>query len=117
MSSRKSKRAQLGALSGEIHPDDGVDPRRYFGGPSRRPASRKTLQLCAQVARALNLFLGECGDGLLRDLFVASVVPSPGPESLLVTVEIGQHVGPGQAREALERAQGRMRGGVGAAIT
>lgn len=120
MSSRKSKRERLGSLCGESHPDDGVDPRRFFGKRSGMPPGRKTLQLCAQVARAVGVFLAECGDEVLRHLLVASVTPSPGPESLLVTLEPGRPDPPAAAAEALariERAGGRIRWEVGASIT
>ena len=48
---------------------------------------RKTLQLCSQVAEALQLILmGECDDDLLRELMVESVVPAPNASQLLVTL-------------------------------
>ena len=50
--------------------------------------SRKTLQLCKQVERTLNLVLtGECSDDVLRDLLVTSVEPIDGTSQLLVTVQ------------------------------
>jgi ribosome-binding factor A len=52
----------------------------------RRP-DRKTLQLCRQVADALNYVLtGELDDDVLRNLYVESVRPAPNASRLLVSV-------------------------------
>ena len=49
--------------------------------------NRKALQLCAQVAQTLGVVLaGECGEDLLRELFVTSVVPAPDSSRLLVMI-------------------------------
>jgi ribosome-binding factor A len=54
-------------------------------GP-RRP-DRKTLQLCSQVADALNYVLsGELDDDVLRNYYVARVEPAPSASRLLVSV-------------------------------
>ena len=78
MSRRKSSRRQLQALCGEVHPDDGVDPRDLFRSPTnRKVTNRKTLQLCSQVADTLNLVLsGECADDVLQSLHVVAVQPA-----------------------------------------
>lgn len=63
-------------------------PRRGRPGPHRphRP-DRKTLQMCSQVQRTLDLVLsGDLDDDRLRDLYVAQVTPSPDATRLLVTV-------------------------------
>lgn len=61
---------------------------------------RKTLQLCSQVADTLNYVLsGDCGDELLQNLQVASVVPAPNSSQLLVTV---YPVAPSEAFDAAE---------------
>jgi hypothetical protein len=57
---------------------------------SRRPfdagTDRKTLQLCRQIERALILALsGECGDDVLREVFVESVEPMGGISRLPVS--------------------------------
>ncbi len=50
-------------------------------------SDRKTLQLCRQVERALSLALaGECGDDLLREVWVEGVEPMGGAGALLVRV-------------------------------
>ena len=77
MSRRKSSRRELQSLCGEIHSDDGVDPRDLFRSPTnRKVTNRKTLQLCSQVADTLNLVLsGECADDVLQSLHVVAVKP------------------------------------------
>ena len=48
---------------------------------------RKTLQLCKQVERILNLLIsGEFDDDILVNLVVESVQPAPNASQLLVTV-------------------------------
>ena len=57
------------------------------GGGGGRAPDRKTLQLCGQVRKALDYVLsGETGDDLLRQLYVADVVPAPDASRLLATV-------------------------------
>jgi ribosome-binding factor A len=53
----------------------------------------KTMQLCRQAQRALTLALaGECGDDVLRDLYVESVEPMGSAAQLLVRVVVSAHV-------------------------
>ena len=57
----------------------------------REPAAahhdRRTLQMCGEVRRALELVMtGECDDDILRGLYVQSVTPAPDAAHLLVTV-------------------------------
>lgn len=55
------------------------------GGPPR--PDRKTLQLCSQVADALNYVLsGELDDDVLRNYYVERVEPAPSASRLLVSV-------------------------------
>jgi ribosome-binding factor A len=49
-----------------------------------RKVSRKTLQLCSQVAETLSMVLGEMPDEVLRDLMVEEVQPAPDSSQLLV---------------------------------
>jgi ribosome-binding factor A len=63
--------------------------RRRFARPPTglEPArQRKSLQLCGQVAEALHLALGDCGDEALNDLLVLEVRPFPDSTRLLVLV-------------------------------
>ena len=91
--------------------------------PSDRPAERwpdrKTLQLCAQVERALALALAGCGDEVLQDVMIESVRPGPDGSILVVTVLLPGGPGARGAREvlaALERARGLLRAEIAAAI-
>jgi ribosome-binding factor A len=126
MSSRKSRGRKLPPLSGDLHSDDGVDPREFFGGSSRKPDRRKGLQLCAQVARTLDLVLsGGCGDPILGDLQVVSVTVNQtrgasGSGCLLVTLEMRGAASPERVQEALGRlaqARGMLRSEVAASIS
>src|SRR5205809_1114700 len=73
-------------------------------------SSRKALQLCHQVADTLNQVLsGECGDRVLRDLLVVSVVLAPITSQLLVRVASAiatDCIEPADAQPGLEEAAG-----------
>ncbi|MFL5243981.1 MAG: ribosome-binding factor A [Gemmataceae bacterium] len=120
MPSRRFTRKPLEALSDEMGPEDGVDPRTVRREASRSVPNRKALQLCGQVADTLNLVLqGECGDEVLRDLLVTSVVPAPDSTRLLVSVTPtpgSYSVELGAVMEHLRRAYGKLRSEVATAI-
>jgi ribosome-binding factor A len=121
MSRRKSSRRQLQSLCGEIHSDDGVDPRDLFRLPTnRKVTNRKTLQLCSQVADTLNLVLsGECADDVLQSLHVVAVKPAPNASQLLVVISTSSaalDLDPLVVLDHLARANGRLRSEVAAAI-
>jgi hypothetical protein len=50
-------------------------------------AGRKTLQLCSQIYRAIEMALSGHPDAIFRDMMVASVVPARGKGRLLVTLQ------------------------------
>lgn len=114
-------REQMLAFCGEIHEDDGVDPRDYFR-PSKKQnkENRKAKQLCRQVAQTLSLTLAGDADGLLGCLQVESVVPAPDSSRLLVSLRADVH---GDAfdlvatESRLAGQKGRLRCEVAAAIT
>jgi len=83
----REERERLRALCGELHEDDGVDPRDDFRpGRKRHKTHRKTRQLCQQVQRTLDqIFCGEIRDDLLESLRIVSVT-STASSTLLVTV-------------------------------
>ena len=103
-----------------------LDSSSGFGGeplmhgrPSRNSAAnRKALQLAAQVSRTLcQVFAGECGDEVLRDLRVEEVAPAPDSGHLLVTLSPTDDSPPLEVfLEHLQRASGRLRSEVAAAI-
>jgi ribosome-binding factor A len=77
----------LRALCGELHDDDGVDPRDFFRQNRRRDKDRhKSQQLCRQVQKTLDLvFSGDTRDALLATLRIVSVT-SADASTLLVSV-------------------------------
>ncbi|QDS99215.1 ribosome-binding factor A [Adhaeretor mobilis] len=84
----KRTREQMLAHCGEIHEDDGTDPREFFKASRiHKKDDRKTKQLCRQVAETLDQVLsGEISDDVLRGLRVSGVVPAPDASRLLVTL-------------------------------
>jgi ribosome-binding factor A len=106
-------------LASETGPEDGIDLRtlpRYARG---KVANRKALQLCREVERTLGTLLaGGCGDSVLHDLHVQSVIPAPDSTRLLVRLSFS---GPmamevGEVLTRLHRAYGLLRSEVAAAI-
>ena len=96
----------------------GLAPAR----PERRGrGDRKALQLCRQVQRALSLALaGECGDDVLRELFVEEVLPAPDATRLLVRLGIPGHlqeVSTADILGRLARVHGQLRHSMAQAIT
>jgi ribosome-binding factor A len=103
----------------ELGPDDGLDPRLEGREPTAKVTNRKALQLCGQVARTLQLILGgECGDAVLRELLVQSVVPAPNSSRLLVTVALATPAAapPEEVLRRLHNAHGLLRQEVAAAV-
>jgi ribosome-binding factor A len=119
MARKVPSRRLLRSLCAEVHPDDGVDPRLSPKGGRRRRGDRKAHQLCGLVAETLSYALGQDGDEVLQGLLVASVEPAPDASRLLVTVGPLSPEGPdpGEVLEHLDRASGRLRSAVAAAIT
>jgi ribosome-binding factor A len=88
MALSRKERDAMRALCGEIHEEDGVDPRDFFqaGGSDRHKHDYATLRLCAQVRQTLELSLpGALGDVGLT-LRVESVTPAPDASRLLVSI-------------------------------
>lgn len=106
--------AQMRALCAELGPEDGVDPRkskkrRQRSDWSGEGPNRKTLQLCKQVAVALDLALQQRSDDpVLGALCVSEVVPSPVKGRLVVRVASSAD-GPVSLDETLS-CLGRVRG-------
>lgn len=122
MALNRRQREQLRALCGELHEDDGVDPREYFRPARQREQDhRKSRQLCRQVQRTLDLALsGKSGEDLLSHLKIVSVWPGRDGSRLLITVTAD--VPPDQFdRQKIESQlaliRGRLRTEVAAAIT
>ncbi|HWG46467.1 MAG TPA: hypothetical protein VN688_27140 [Gemmataceae bacterium] len=116
MVSRKISRHDLFSACAQPGPDDGHDPRLDRREGTVKVPNRKALQLCAQVERTLASVLAACGDDVLRDLRVESVVPAPHAGRLLVTLAPTVAVETSQVMEHLEKARGKLRSESAAAI-
>jgi len=117
----------------EIAADDGhalqLSPRRRVRrrqgrgpGLQNRANDRKACQLCRQVALALDEALADCGDDVLQNLRVLSVVPCPDASRLLVTVmsiddRPGKIFASRTVLDHLENATGHLRCEVASAVT
>ncbi len=120
MPRKKPSSRLLRSLCAEVHPEDGVDPRELVRDSSRKKTSRKTYQLCGQVAETLSHVLaGQSGDDVLRSLQVVSVAPAPDVSRLMITVapQPSERTDPLVVLERLGRASARLRCEVAAAIT
>ncbi len=118
----KRTRGEMLAHCGEVHDDDGVDPREFFKSHrSHKKINRKTRQLCAQVADTLSLVLaGEFRDQLLHNLQVVSVEPAPDASQLAVVLGAdasGTDIDVCQILDRLDGVAGWLRAEVAAAIT
>lgn len=118
----KRTREQLLAHCGEVHDDDGVDPREFFKtNRTHKKEDHKARQLCRQVAETLDQMLsGETSDDVLRELRVVDVMPAPDSSRLLVTLYADSE--PARfdrslIEERLSRANGQLRCAIAAAIT
>jgi ribosome-binding factor A len=119
MKPKNPSRRDLLSSCEALGPGDGVDPRLEPRDTSRKVKNRKALQLCGQVARTLGLALAACGDEVLRDLAVASVVPAPTSARLLVTLyslTLADTIEAEAVLQRLQRAAGLLRSEVAAAI-
>ncbi len=97
-----------------IREGDGIDPR--FDYERKEVANRKALQLCSQVQSLLNVKLGMCGNDILRELFVESVIPAPDSSQLLVSLHLPEDIALSAASAAIEGAAGMLRFEVGSFI-
>jgi ribosome-binding factor A len=118
----KRMREQMLEMCGEIHADDGVDPRQFFKvSQVRKKEDHKTRQLCRQVAEQIGQILsGEIGDDALHSLRVIDVVPAPNASQLLVTLTTDLAIGEfdrAETERRLSELKGRLRCEVAAAIT
>lgn len=107
------------ALSDQIGPEDGIDPRLSRRSPPGRAIHRKTWQLCGQVKRTVAEVLASCGDEVLRNLDVLQASPAAGGGRVLVTVQpssSAEDVEPAEIERHLGRAAGLLRTEVAALI-
>jgi ribosome-binding factor A len=119
MTSEQPSRKRIQGLCSDAAPEDGVDPREVLRQSARKKGGRKTLQLCGQVAEALNYaFAAVCNDDVLRELAVVAVQPAPDESRLLVTVEpaLSGPCDPPKVLAHLQQALGKLRSEVATSI-
>lgn len=118
----KRTREKMLEMCGEIHEDDGVDPREFFkSGRGPHKQDHKAKQLCRQAAETLDQVLsGEMSDPRLACLRVVSVQPAPDASRLLVTLVAdcaAEEFYRDEIEERLAASSGRLRTAVASAIT
>jgi hypothetical protein len=95
-SDKRSKRSEARPLCADVHADDGPQhrhrkPHRPHGdanGRSTEMFDRKTLQLCAQVRRALYGAIPLGASQHLLDAVIEAVQPAPDASRLRIVVSI-----------------------------
>lgn len=112
------RRADARSLCADLHPDDGPPARRRKEPRPAPHADRKTLQLCAQVRRALQRHVPSHRSPLLADLAIESVEPDPDATRLRVVVSVPPTCphAPGAILAHLAAASGHLRAEVAGAI-
>jgi ribosome-binding factor A len=120
MKPRDFEKKKVRPLSEDVGPEDGADPKLFFGKPSRKKTNRKALQLCSQIEQTLAVILSwESGSELLRNLVVEAVEPAPDSTRVLVSVSLAvaaEPFGPRQALTGLHRSAAWLRTEIAAAI-
>ncbi len=104
----------------DIHEDDGIDPRRYFHASVSDERKRKSIHLCGQVAKVLNVALVGCDSQILASLFVVKVVAAPTLsrlEAIIDTTQVHPSVTSLDIHAELARAHQGLRLAVGAEIS
>ena len=83
------KRAEARSLCADLHPDDGPPKsRRKESRDESSDDDRKTMQLCAQVQRALYGVIPLPGSSLFEGLVVEAVEPDPDASRLRVVISV-----------------------------
>ena len=89
MKSKDSRqRARARSLCADLHPDDGPPARRRKETRDRACDDRKTMQLCAQVRRALHGVIPVPSDPFFDGLIVETVEPDPDATRLRVVISV-----------------------------
>ncbi len=118
----KRTRKRMLAFCGQLHEDDGVDPRRFFETDRRRnKPNYKEQRLCRQVAETLGLAVAsEFSDDRLHNLQVIAVDPASNASHLTVTYCTDRACSASETDAILARlnmVKGQLRSAVAAAIT
>jgi hypothetical protein len=86
----------------EIHEDDGIDPQRYFQASPKQKRSRKSIQLCGQIAKLLNASFAGWDSPILTRLYVVSVLPAPTVSRLQIVVDATEVPGSMPTKDILQ---------------
>ncbi|MCY2954441.1 MAG: ribosome-binding factor A [Planctomycetota bacterium] len=123
MKSNDKRFARRRSASNHLDEVDEADCSAFFDdvGVSRRKKQLvRAQQLCRQVFRAVSCTLsGECGDEVLQDLVVDSVVPAPDASRMMINVyptTLRGRVSVAEILERLGRVEGFLRREVATAI-
>ena len=81
-----------------------------------RPRGHKDLQLCRQVAEAVQWFLADVDDPDLAELALVTAVPAPTAARIAITLAVGDGVDVDAARTALAGWADELREEVAAEI-
>ena len=82
------KRAEARSLCADLFPDDGSPARRRKESRADTTDDRKTMQLCAQIQRALHGVIPVPGSPMLEGLIVEAVEPNPDASTLRVVLSV-----------------------------
>lgn len=82
------KRAEARSLCADLHPDDGPPTSRRKESRDDGSDDRKTMQLCAQVRRALHGVIPLPGSSCFEGLVVEAVEPDPDASRLRVVISV-----------------------------
>ena len=82
------KHTEARSLCADLHPDDGPPESRRKESPDDTSDDRKTMQLCAQVRRALYGVIPLPGSTFFEGLVVEAVEPAPDATRLRVVISV-----------------------------
>lgn len=114
MSSKRNRRGR--GSRHQARGEHAPDLQTLFFGETKQ-TDIKTLQMCRQVQRRLDIALGgELQDPVLQGLWVNAVRPEPGGRSLLVQVIVNEASRVAQVRTHLDAARGLLRSEIAGAL-
>lgn len=118
-SNRRSLEQSVRDLCADLHPDDGVPPSRRDTPREDVASDRKTLQLCAQIRRALHIAMADPRFGLPPEIHVTDVTAVADTALLDVVIEVPPEAGQPlpELRARLAAASPGLRAEVARAIT
>ena len=82
------RRAEARSLCADLHADDGQPNSRRKETCDDRNDDRKTMQLCAQVRRALHGIIPLPGSSFFEGLIVEAVEPDPNATRLRIVISV-----------------------------